>query len=361
VPEAISALSKQAIPVFSSGNEGGKPLHIRYEFSADKPSFSIGLPIFVANLGDADPDPANPLMWYFKEGLKGYTIPGQGGEIGLRLNVISHDKSKHLLEHVWSSPVVKANVGDPEQVVMINSADYPDVEQYFRGKVYVATRTRDNGQLELSVFPKVLCKEQMNVASYALTLTVTGSPGTALDIWNNSDKFVSIVGDDYIAGDALLSGSDWSSTPDVISVGAWCANTTARANVEGEQDADESQTYTLGDIAYFSSYGEMPNGVTQPTVCAPGVNIVSAGSLYVDTANGVAPKYLDTMTWQGYPYVNMSGTSMACPTVSGIIALWLQANPLLTVADVKDILAHSCDNDEFTAKNPIRWGYGKIR
>ncbi|MBR2239567.1 MAG: S8 family serine peptidase, partial [Prevotella sp.] len=66
------------------------------------------------------------------------------------------------------------------------------------------------------------------------------------------------------------------------------------------------------------------------------------------------------MTWQGYPYTSMSGTSMACPTAAGIIALWLQADPQLTLADVKDILANSCDNDEFTAKNPIRWGYGKI-
>lgn len=91
-----------------------------------------------------------------------------------------------------------------------------------------------------------------------------------------------------------------------------------------------------------------------------GVNVVSAGSQYVDSANGTTPKYIDTMTWQGYPYTNMSGTSMACPTVSGIIALWLQANPKLTLADVKDVLANSCDNDEFTAKDPIRWGYGKI-
>jgi subtilisin family serine protease len=66
------------------------------------------------------------------------------------------------------------------------------------------------------------------------------------------------------------------------------------------------------------------------------------------------------MTWQGYAYACLDGTSMACPTVSGIIALWLQANPKLTLADVKDILANSCDNDEFTAKNPARWGYGKI-
>lgn len=360
VPEAISALSKHAIPVFSSGNEGGLPLHVQYEFSADKPSFSIGLPRFVGNLGDDDPDPQNPLMWYFKDVIKGYTYSEQGGEIGLRFNVITHDKNNNVIENVWSSPVIKATVGDPDQVVMINSADYPEVETYFRGKVYVATRTRANGQLELTIYPKVLCKEQINVASYALTLTVTGSPGTGIDLWNNSVKFMSLVGEDYLVGDALKSGSDWSSTPDVISVGAWCANTTARTNVEGEQDADDSQTYTLGDIAYFSSYGTMLNGVVQPTVCAPGVNIVSAGSRYVDAANGDVPKYIDTMTWQGYPYVNMSGTSMACPTVAGIIALWLQADPTLTLADVKEILANSCDNDEFTAKNPIRWGYGKI-
>jgi len=66
------------------------------------------------------------------------------------------------------------------------------------------------------------------------------------------------------------------------------------------------------------------------------------------------------MTWQGYAYACLDGTSMACPTVSGIIALWLQANPKLTLADVKDVLANSCDTDEFTAKNPARWGYGKI-
>jgi hypothetical protein len=51
---------------------------------------------------------------------------------------------------------------------------------------------------------------------------------------------------------------------------------------------------------------------------------------------------------------------MACPAVAGIVALWLQAHPELTLADVKDVLANSCDNDEFTAKNPIRWGYGKV-
>jgi hypothetical protein len=89
--------------------------------------------------------------------------------------------------------------------------------------------------------------------------------------------------------------------------------------------------------------------------------VVAAWNKYSDPfIYSTTVTYIDAMTWQGYPYGPMSGTSMACPTAAGIIALWLQANPELTLDDVKDVLAHSCDNDEFTAKNPARWGYGKI-
>ena len=66
------------------------------------------------------------------------------------------------------------------------------------------------------------------------------------------------------------------------------------------------------------------------------------------------------MQWQGYPYDAKSGTSMSCPTVSGIIALWLQADPTLTLDEIKEVLAATSRNDEFTAASPIKWGYGKI-
>jgi hypothetical protein len=208
--------------------------------------------------------------------------------------------------------------------------------------------------------PKGVCKEIRGVTRYALTITVAGAPGTDVDLWQNLYRFIPYEGDDYIVGDDFITGSDWSSTPDVISVGAWCANTTSRAYRQGAEDI-ESTDKTLGDIASFSSYGPMFNGVIQPTVCAPGDNVVAAWNKYSDPfLYSTTVTYIDAMTWQGYPYGPLSGTSMACPTAAGIIALWLQANPTLTLADVKDVLAHSCDNDEFTAKNPVRWGYGKI-
>ena len=359
VPEAISALSQHAIPVFSSGNEGGDTYHVYYQFENDKPSFNVGCSPSLTKQSPDD-DPANPFIWSYIDKIRGYTRVGQSGQIGLQLNVVAHVNKQEIIDCPWSSPVFTATLGGPDQIVTVNSADDPEAQNYFRGKVYLSIRTLESGQLELTVIPNVVCKESTGVAHYGLTLTVTGSPGTAVDLWQNLYRFVHYTGEGYIFGDDVISGSDWTSTPDVISVGAWCSNTTSRAFIEGMEDT-ESAGETQGDIAKFSSYGTMFNGVTQPTVCAPGVNVVSAWNQYFLLYGPDVPTtYVDGMTWQGYPYGVLSGTSMSCPAAAGIIALWLEANPQLTLADVKDILAHSSDNDTFTVSNPARWGFGKI-
>lgn len=61
----------------------------------------------------------------------------------------------------------------------------------------------------------------------------------------------------------------------------------------------------------------------------------------------------------------MSGTSMSSPNVSGIVALMLQANPNLSVNQVRDILFRTARNDSKTGPlhqldsiSPI-WGHGK--
>ena len=50
---------------------------------------------------------------------------------------------------------------------------------------------------------------------------------------------------------------------------------------------------------------------------------------------------------------------MACPVVAGGIALWLEADPTLTLADVKDIISKTSLRDADVNDDP-RWGYGKF-
>jgi subtilisin family serine protease len=66
-------------------------------------------------------------------------------------------------------------------------------------------------------------------------------------------------------------------------------------------------------------------------------------------------------------YLLEQGTSMSCPHAAGIVALWMPADPTLTVNRIKEIMKETCRNDEFTTnvdKMPsgktVQAGFGKI-
>ncbi len=145
-----------------------------------------------------------------------------------------------------------------------------------------------------------------------------------------------------------------------ISAGAYTARNSYYSLGLGRQVIDTS--VIMGDIASFSSYqiaGAGPTGEALPTICAPGVNVVAAGSRYSYFARGSAST---VMQYEGSYWGVMSGTSMAAPTVAGIIALWLQANPQLSVSQIKHIMAETAIKDSYTTGvNRLRFGpNGKI-
>jgi subtilisin family serine protease len=88
----------------------------------------------------------------------------------------------------------------------------------------------------------------------------------------------------------------------------------------------------------------------KPDVVAPGVNIMSARC----NTNGA--------------FISYSGTSMACPHVSGIIALMLEVNPNLTPEMVKEILRLTAEmpagvdpyNPDIDPIYNVRWGWGIV-
>lgn len=145
----------------------------------------------------------------------------------------------------------------------------------------------------------------------------------------------------------------------IISAGAYTAR---RSHYSLNEDRIIYTNSTLFDAVGFSGYelaGAGPTGQALPTISAPGVFVIAAGSRY---------SYFQWTDWHpdlvmrkdGYPYGAMSGTSMAAPTVAGIIAQWLQIDPTLSPGDIKRILAETAIKDEFTGSNPRFGPNGKI-
>ena len=88
----------------------------------------------------------------------------------------------------------------------------------------------------------------------------------------------------------------------------------------------------------FSSRGLKTDSSTWPDISAPGENIVSSCRLYLlICSTGGAPQngpgLLDIGTFN-----TISGTSMAAPQITGIVALLFQANPSATPGQIEDAL-----------------------
>jgi len=109
---------------------------------------------------------------------------------------------------------------------------------------------------------------------------------------------------------------------------------------------DESMTY-------FSSWGPTDDGRIKPDISAPGCQDDDDGGVTSCSSSG--------------GYTNMCGTSMACPTVTGLSALIVQdwrtqhpGEPDLMNSTLKALLAHTAE-DKFNAGPDCQYGYGSVR
>lgn len=135
----------------------------------------------------------------------------------------------------------------------------------------------------------------------------------------------------------------------------------AAHNADGT-NMDGSINY--GNLTSFSSRGPLIDGRRKPEISAPGSLVVSSiSSMTTEAYNAVM-----TFSHGGTNYIwsRMSGTSMSCPAVTGIVALLLEANKDLTPAQVKEILCQTSRNDLRTGPLHERdsmsdgWGWGKV-
>jgi len=357
IPDLFQEAAKTVIPVMSSGNEGDKKLHISKTFTTTDGSVKVYMPM---NKEEKDEDGLKVVEFTVASGVHVYSRqPAASGQsLKAQMRMYRNEQLK------WQSEWVEVKYGDTEKKTWTRSGS--SLKPYFQYDAELEKVAKsdigiwggiENGKFAIKLAANGYLEQEDDGGCESFTVVIEGSDGVEIDMWEDEQDFPEDDDDKtYITGDSNMSASDWVSSPYVISVGAYCANTISRQLV-GENTT--SSDYTLNDIAYFSSYGEFPNGVKAPTVCAPGVNVVSSTNP-LTIADDKKAKQKEEMMWDGAPYDVMSGTSMSCPVVSGIIALWKQAKPTLTFEQVKKVLENACTTDAFTAKNTLRWGYGKI-
>lgn len=244
---------------------------------------------------------------------------------------------------------------------------------------------------------------KLDASKYRLAVEATSNDGQKLKLICNGDEYREPCFDaPTVAGGFDFAADGWTKgngdiafnasicNDAVISVGSYITRT-GWNNREGQGVSYPPSTFTnkvqqIGEISDFSSWGTDDNGKPYPTIIAPGQGTISAANNYdystfiadVTNPGGAVPnpesneaknfliENIDKHNRRNW-YMLMQGTSMSCPHAAGIIALWLQAKPTLTVNEIKSILKETCVNDTWTTNvanipsgNKIQAGYGKI-
>lgn len=209
-------------------------------------------------------------------------------------------------------------------------------------------------------------------SSYYVMWEVQGAAGESFHAWVSSSSYAAdfyAKGSPYSAksgDDEYLVGEGAASVPNAIAVASY-NNPIYFTSWDGSS-LDYSSVGREGRISNFSSKGPQIVERPKPAVSAPGGVIISAFSKNSDDFDASRYDIAQSVTVNGkkYYYGVMSGTSMASPVVTGIVALWLEANPKLTYEQILEIFKETStrSNTETGQADENGWnneaGYGKI-
>lgn len=223
----------------------------------------------------------------------------------------------------------------------------------FKGTVSVTAEDIANGMKGyfLNISDITLIKE-----NYALGYVVRAKEGQTVTSYLESTTMF----DTDVAGcdqDITHNGTINSIAcgTEAIVVGAYNTVTSYKAidgYTYGVKDYFGSVNYgnKVGDIAFFSSYGKLADGRVLPHVCAPGLFVQSSYSRYTENYEEDVMRQ-ETVAGTMYEFGQMSGTSMATPYMSGVCALWLEADPTLTHTQIREIAQKTALSDPFCTTN----------
>lgn len=206
------------------------------------------------------------------------------------------------------------------------------------------------------------CEDQNKYVGGCMSLRIEGKPGHKVYVYGL--PMSSLFGYSLLSGgfeDKGFTGSyadgsinAMAGARDVISVGSFVTHNFKKGI---------AAQYTVGTTSDFSSWGHMPDGRVHPLISAPGNFIISSMNSYYWDYYKNHPEYdgYKDERVEYYKYTDqkgkthywtpMSGTSMASPFMTGVVATWLSADPTLTTAEILSIAQETADSPVETRPN----------
>ena len=331
-------------------------------------------------------DSANFAINVYSEKLRGYYFLKTTKPVKLRVGIYDVENKKEVYVFPYTIDTGRekndtiVRVAGAEALALIPAQYqfwYTDLANYL-SKAFAYVLVNEGSALESATsdntfqYTKVTLdgtfiskKDFLGNRLYGLTLHIVPEEDTEMYSWiDDMDYYKSGI---FESGTASMSMGDWNTSGEPVSVGAWCANDVRKNFDTGA--SENNQLEQKGNIGSFSSYGTDLAGHKHPEACTPGIEVYSAvnsfaADIMTSHTKAFSGQFEGQQAARLYQWGVASGTSMSTPAAAGIVALWMQAandkGKRLTCTDIKDIISHAVDTDEFTQARPDRFGKGKI-
>ena len=357
----LALAGEEAIICMAAGNEGNLPIAITKTLTAeDNTVKSFVYPMY------ANYFPEYPNLRYGQI----YVYSDDATEFKASVKVWSKSRNKQT----FSSGIEGNTNGYPTYIASPDQAQDGDITNMnftraFQGYCGYGSWFDEYTGRYVTLFDYFLWDNASTNATgdYVLGFEIQGKEGQRIDAFCDGyyTCFDGLGLEGWENGSTNGSINDLATGENIVVVGSY--------NVRENWLSLDKVSYTYGQNAYpkgevssYSSYGTLISGKNLPHVCAPGSTVISSVSSSYVTGSRLTNDALQaktTVDGKTYYWHQQLGTSMATPVVTGAMALWLEANPNLTVNEALDIIKNTATKDSHVngyGGDPVKWGAGKF-
>lgn len=353
VNKYLSLMGREAIICLAAGNEGSKRNSLIHRYAKDN---EVLFPIYGTDWVHFD--------------ISGYVDiwSDDTRTLDVTLGVISSAERKLIYRSFTLDFGADGISGITSNREIANEYPYikydPGFAEYLDGTILAVEEVNPyNNRHNITMKVATHCPYTSNEGPWALyhpALIVGGKNGQELNAFADSQGLTFSYIPGQVIPDATMSVSDLACGDNVLCVGMY----TTRSEVTTlDGNTMSFSGYVDNTVNPSSGYGTLHNGMVLPHVVAPGAMIISAiSSPYLESHPERLSQMIATtandgkLSYWGYD----GGTSMATPFTAGTIALWLEAEPGLDIAQIHEIFRHTNDRDVVNPEDP-RHGQGWIQ